>query len=134
MSTIRPDRLESDDDARAEYIQWMFFSPAALEPAMMEKFMGLNPNKEATGWGSSGSHGRRIERPHSGSRVGRWKSVFGSRHHDMLIFRTTASFRADRSFRSNPRVHGQMRGTPALQAVKRKGSKFLDVVNKSSVR
>ena len=30
----------------------MFFSPAALEPAMMEKFMGLNPNKEATGWGS----------------------------------------------------------------------------------
>lgn len=41
-----------DDDARADYIQWMFFSPSAVEPAMMEKFMGLVPNKEATGWGS----------------------------------------------------------------------------------
>ena len=30
----------------------MFFVPSALEPAMMEKFMGLEPNKEATGWGS----------------------------------------------------------------------------------
>ena len=41
-----------DDEFRAEYIQWMFFVPSALEPAMMEKFMGLEPNKEATGWGS----------------------------------------------------------------------------------
>jgi len=41
-----------DDETRAEYIQWMFFSPSALEPAMMEKFMGLESNREATGWGS----------------------------------------------------------------------------------
>lgn len=37
---------------RAEFLRWMFFTPASVEPAMAEKFMGLEPNKVAAPWGT----------------------------------------------------------------------------------
>lgn len=41
-----------NDAGRCRFLQWMFYSPAAVEPAMMEKFMGLEPNKVAAPWGT----------------------------------------------------------------------------------
>lgn len=41
-----------DEAGRCRFLQWMFYSPAAIEPAMMEKFMGLEPNKVAAPWGT----------------------------------------------------------------------------------
>ena len=41
-----------EDAGRSRFLYWMFYSPAAIEPAMMEKFMGLEPNKMAAPWGT----------------------------------------------------------------------------------
>lgn len=41
-----------DDPLRGQYLYWMVFTPAVIEPAMMEKFSGAEPNKFQNGWGS----------------------------------------------------------------------------------
>lgn len=40
------------DPLRARYLWWMVFAPGVIEPAMMEKFAGLEPNRASSGWGS----------------------------------------------------------------------------------
>lgn len=49
-----PGRLAPGPEAagRCRFLQWMFYAPAAIEPAMMEKFMDLEPNKVAAPWGT----------------------------------------------------------------------------------
>lgn len=49
-----PDRFAPSPSSpgRAEFLRWMFFTPASVEPAMAEKFMGLQPNKVAAPWGT----------------------------------------------------------------------------------
>lgn len=41
-----------DDPARGEFLQWLMFTNAVIEPAMVEKFMELPPKKERYGHGS----------------------------------------------------------------------------------
>lgn len=41
-----------DQPGRALFLYWMFFCPTSIEPAMMEKFMGLAPNRSAAPWGT----------------------------------------------------------------------------------
>ena len=41
-----------DAPGRAQFLYWMFFTPVSVEPAMAEKFMGLQPNKVAAPWGT----------------------------------------------------------------------------------
>lgn len=36
---------------RADYIYWMLYTPGVIEPAMTEKFSGMQPNKQTYGWG-----------------------------------------------------------------------------------
>ena len=40
-----------NDPQRGAYLYWMLYSPGVIEPAMMEKFAGLKPNRFSAGWG-----------------------------------------------------------------------------------
>ncbi|NND60243.1 MAG: glutathione S-transferase family protein [Gammaproteobacteria bacterium] len=42
---------EIDDPARGEFLYWMFFTPAVVEPAMVEKFGNHPSNRGQHGWG-----------------------------------------------------------------------------------
>lgn len=46
--TLAP-RIE--DPRRGKFLYWMFFTPAVIEPAMSEKFQGVESNRFASGWG-----------------------------------------------------------------------------------
>ena len=41
-----------DDAARGRYLYWMTYTPGAIEPAMMEKFNGLEVSPGSCGWGN----------------------------------------------------------------------------------
>ena len=41
-----------DDAARGEFLTWLFYTPSALEPAMVERFAKLPPKPAAYAWGS----------------------------------------------------------------------------------
>lgn len=41
-----------DDAARGRYLYWMTYTPGAIEPAMMEKFNGLQLSPATSGWGN----------------------------------------------------------------------------------
>lgn len=40
-----------DDPVRAEFLYWMFFTPAVIEPALSEKFRNLEGDRFSSGWG-----------------------------------------------------------------------------------
>ena len=40
-----------DDPDRGRFLYWMVFSPGVIEPAMSEKFRGLETNRFQSGWG-----------------------------------------------------------------------------------
>jgi len=40
-----------DDPLRGSYLYWMTFTPAVIEPSMMEKFNGWSVNRANSGWG-----------------------------------------------------------------------------------
>ena len=42
----------TDHPLRGSYLYWMLFTPGVIEPAMAEKFAGLDPNPMAYSWGS----------------------------------------------------------------------------------
>ena len=41
-----------DDPMRGRFLFWMFYTPGAIEPAMMERFLGFEVNKGSCGWGN----------------------------------------------------------------------------------
>ena len=51
---VAPARLapEVDDPARGAFLYWMMYTPGAIEPAMMEKFIGFEVNPGSCGWGN----------------------------------------------------------------------------------
>lgn len=40
-----------DDPSRGRFLYWMGFTPGAIEPAMMEKFIGFEVARGSCGWG-----------------------------------------------------------------------------------
>lgn len=42
----------ANDVGRGRYLYWMFYTPGVIEPAMLEKFQGMKPNKLAHGHGT----------------------------------------------------------------------------------
>ncbi len=40
-----------DDPARGKFLYWMMYTPAVVEPAMAEKFSGVEANRGRNGWG-----------------------------------------------------------------------------------
>ena len=40
-----------DDDRRGRFLYWLMYTPAVVEPAMSEKFAGVEPNRARSGWG-----------------------------------------------------------------------------------
>lgn len=40
-----------DDPARGSFLYWMMYVPGVIEPAMAEKFQGMEPSKLSHGWG-----------------------------------------------------------------------------------
>jgi glutathione S-transferase len=36
---------------RGDYLYWMTFTPGVIEPAMMERFTGMEVSKSTSGWG-----------------------------------------------------------------------------------
>ena len=40
-----------DDPKRGAYLFWMVFGPGVMEPALGEKFTGVEPNRLSSGWG-----------------------------------------------------------------------------------
>ena len=40
-----------EDSRRGAYLYWMLYAPGVMEPALMEKFAGLTPNRFSAGWG-----------------------------------------------------------------------------------
>ncbi len=44
--------VPADDPKRYEFIQWLMYTNAVIEPAMVEKFMSVPPKKESYGHGS----------------------------------------------------------------------------------
>lgn len=41
-----------DDPLRGQYLYWMFFTPAVIEPSMIERVTQMKPNPGQYGWGS----------------------------------------------------------------------------------
>jgi glutathione S-transferase len=62
------------DPQRGRYLQWLMFTNSNIEPAMMEKFSGLTPNRTSHGWGDYASV---IETLRDGLRAGPW--ILGER-------------------------------------------------------
>ena len=48
MGTLAP---ALDDPARGKFLYWIMYTPAVVEPAMSEKFMGTETNRLRSGWG-----------------------------------------------------------------------------------
>lgn len=44
--------ISMDDPRRGEFLQWLMFTNAVIEPAMVEKFMNLEPKPQSYGHGS----------------------------------------------------------------------------------
>lgn len=44
-----------DDDQRGDFLFWLFYTPAVIEPAMTEHARELEPNHMQSGWGSFAS-------------------------------------------------------------------------------
>lgn len=42
----------TDDPARGQYLYWTTFTPGVIEPAMMEKFTGMEVSRASSGWGN----------------------------------------------------------------------------------
>lgn len=40
-----------DDPDRGRFLYWMIYTPGVIEPALSEKFRGLEPNRFQSGWG-----------------------------------------------------------------------------------
>lgn len=40
-----------DDPRRGRFLYWLMYTPAVVEPAMSEKFAGIEPNRSRSGWG-----------------------------------------------------------------------------------
>lgn len=40
-----------DDANRGAYLYWMLYTPGVMEPAMMERFANVTPNRVSAGWG-----------------------------------------------------------------------------------
>ena len=40
-----------DDKLRGKFLYWTMYTPAVIEPAMAEKFSGVEPNRVRSGWG-----------------------------------------------------------------------------------
>jgi glutathione S-transferase len=62
------------DPQRGRYLQWLMFTNSNIEPAMMEKFSGLTPNRTSHGWGDFASV---LETLRDGLRTGPW--ILGER-------------------------------------------------------
>lgn len=41
-----------DDPLRGQYLYWMTYTPGVIEPAMMEKFTGMEVSRASSGWGN----------------------------------------------------------------------------------
>jgi glutathione S-transferase len=41
-----------DDPARGSFLYWMTYTPGVIEPAMMEKFTGMEVSPATSGWGN----------------------------------------------------------------------------------
>jgi len=41
-----------DHPSRGQYLYWTTYTPGVIEPAMMEKFMGLEVSRATSGWGN----------------------------------------------------------------------------------
>ena len=48
MGTLAP---ALDDPGRGKFLYWIMYTPAVVEPAMSEKFMGTETNRLRSGWG-----------------------------------------------------------------------------------
>ena len=40
-----------DNPVRGRFLYWLMYTPAVIEPAMSEKFSGVEPNRGRSGWG-----------------------------------------------------------------------------------
>jgi glutathione S-transferase len=40
-----------DDPMRGKFLYWLMYTPAVIEPAMSEKFNGVEPARQRSGWG-----------------------------------------------------------------------------------
>ena len=58
-----------DDRRRGEYLYWMLYTPGVVEPALMEKFSGVEPNRFSSGWGDFDTMIATLE---AGLRQGPW--------------------------------------------------------------
>jgi len=41
-----------NDPSRGQYLYWMTYTPGVIEPAMMEKFNGMEVSRTSSGWGN----------------------------------------------------------------------------------
>lgn len=58
-----------DDPLRGKFLYWLMYTPAVVEPAMSEKFNGVEPNRGRSGWGD---FELMIETLESGLKKGTW--------------------------------------------------------------
>jgi glutathione S-transferase len=96
-----------DDPARGKFLYWLMYTPAVIEPAMSEKFHGVETNRYRSGWGDFDLMIETLER---GIEGGDWilgdhftaadvmlgSSVVFMRMFDMLPVSETLSGYADR--------------------------------------
>ncbi|HEY4771403.1 MAG TPA: glutathione S-transferase family protein [Steroidobacteraceae bacterium] len=78
------------DPLRGAYLQWLMFTNSNIEPAMMEKFSGLAPNRVAHGWGDYASMMSTLR---EGLRKGPW--ILGERFSAADVMLGTAVYFLD---------------------------------------
>jgi glutathione S-transferase len=57
------------DPERGRYLYWMTYTPGVIEPAMMERFLGMEVSKATSGWGNFDTM---VEVLEDGIRQGPW--------------------------------------------------------------
>ena len=72
------------DPLRAKYLQWLFFSPSCIEPALIQLFTKLEVPASTAAWGSADQTFDVLDSRAAKRSVDPRREIFGRRHHARL--------------------------------------------------
>lgn len=105
----------ADEPLRARYLYWMFFVPAVLEPAVVEKMGGWKGNRFSYGWGDFDGMIKTLE---AGLAAGPWLLGEQFSAADVMVGSTVGFLRRLGALPENPVLDGYVercRARPACQ-------------------
>ena len=105
------------DPLRAKYLQWMFFSPSCIEPALIQIFTKLEVPASTAAWGSATQVFDLLDMSLQKGPVDPRRKVFRRRHHDRLRAAFCGTHVQDGAAAAVVRrLYRPMRGAPGVPA------------------